>query len=243
MADLAELRSRAPWVGVATAVLLLVVWALSGWYRASVSALCGHSFVTLHVEAGQVQLLRLGPLNSDVSADIDWNFRAREPLRPPPPVSMESMWQRNWPTTRWYWWGMWSMRSINATSLGSRFVDLPIWPIIVLIAVPSIARLFKAARRRRPGLCPQCGYDREGISVESRLPRVWHARRASLTMPTHPKTRPATRWLSVLMPLVLAAVWTMSGWYWASGSGCCFNAYVLVRIEAGQLCFVSAVPD
>ena len=42
----------------------------------------------------------------------------------------------------------------------SEGVRFPLWPALVILAVPAVARLLAArARRRRPGTCPGCGYD------------------------------------------------------------------------------------
>ena len=132
-----RLRSTCKWGGTAATVLLLVVWVGSAWWRVGVGL---WPTVALWVEAGQIGIGWQEPW-SIIPGDGWWIL----PERHSHPFS--------------WWFDVWP----NTWSGGVTYTEvwIPIWVLIVLVAMPTLW-LWRCDRRRQPGLCIKCGYDLRG---------------------------------------------------------------------------------
>lgn len=130
-----RLRSTMKWSGTMLTVLLLVVWVGSrSWYASASVAERGCVYVCW------------GCLS------ISWERPWADPRGP-----LEIDLMREMP--HFIWWFRYREQATPALSV--RRMDIPVWIIAMLVAVPS-AWLWYRDRRRAPGLCIKCGYDLRG---------------------------------------------------------------------------------
>ena len=68
----------------------------------------------------------------------------------------------DWPTARWW-------PSISQSAWITMLV-VPLWLPFGLLALPTAYLFYSDARRRAPGLCPKCRYDRSGLAAGAKCP-------------------------------------------------------------------------
>ncbi|MFH1419849.1 MAG: hypothetical protein ABII12_16365 [Planctomycetota bacterium] len=71
-----------------------------------------------------------------------------------------------WFQGRWRWWPMARTYTPPVPALGAPAVQsyywLPLWPVFVIIAIPTAFLCWRDRRRIPPGHCEKCGYDLTG---------------------------------------------------------------------------------
>lgn len=94
--------------------------------------------------------------------------------QPADPIRVRS-WDDRWHVTSWNEWRLGGLGWYHTTGGGatSRVFSLPLWLVFVIVGMPcwfALVRSSRTARRRRRGLCVNCGYNRRGIAVDSKCP-------------------------------------------------------------------------
>jgi hypothetical protein len=151
-----RIRKTIKWGGAAVTVLLGVVWIGSGWVSASVPVpppkghrerwSLSHGSLVMATYPSVLPVRRGLPWGRDVAAD----FATGEPVR------FAILWT-------------WS----RSGAVGIDFVSIPLWPLILIAAFPSLLMFHVEARSRRlvqSNRCPGCAYDRAGIAAGSKCP-------------------------------------------------------------------------
>ena len=142
-----RVRTRArrvvKWAGPVLTILLVVAWLGSQTRRVAWSP-TGRYWISL--AGGHVRFARLEPAAPANSGSRRWESG---------PISPEFSW----------WFQRGSIASYSSWSA------VPVWVFIVPTAGATAAAWWLDARaRRRPGLCPRCGYDLAGLSPGTPCP-------------------------------------------------------------------------
>jgi hypothetical protein len=159
-----RIRRAIKWGGAAVTVLLVVVWIGSGWWH--VNCWASRRAIEVSVSGGVFDVM-WGPAIDFPAGDGDRR-------------SLEAGWRVGTVYTNigWYYdrgyhlsWWYWGDLSRYLPHL--RSVGVPLW-VIVALALAVTARGWRldtlARRRARVGLCPECGYDRRGLSPDAPCP-------------------------------------------------------------------------
>ncbi|HVU62894.1 MAG TPA: hypothetical protein VHC70_02865 [Phycisphaerales bacterium] len=142
-----KLRKTIKWGGAVVTLLLVVVWAGSGFLQADKHIGAG---VVVALGGGEVSVMRMSEDQRDV-----WVYAAEG-------------------LTGWMPYRMhWGLYYTSKEPPRDWSVTLPMWPFAFacLFATVTAWRLDGIARRRaRLNLCPKCGYDRAGIAADAKCP-------------------------------------------------------------------------
>lgn len=140
-----HLTHSASRLGVTIAAALTVVWVASTWWRLYITTPTRCAVVDVH---GGMVVVLWQPHSG--SRDLEWRVNVSRLYMP-----------------RFTHFGWFSPRA--SRSVGN-FVSVPLWPVIVLVATPSVlvlTRLPSKSRRRRAAQCLECGYDLAGLKPGS----------------------------------------------------------------------------
>lgn len=151
---------------VTLTALVGTVWALSGWWIASVWWGSGRSIHTLELKAGRLIIFR----NEDddkVNMAAEWRIERRKALQKESVAELLMDTCTPVPETVRYYWG-WDHFVFRGRQTAVSMTMVPIWPVPVIASVPLAfmagGRVLSHFRARR-GLCPSCGYDRRGLAT------------------------------------------------------------------------------
>ena len=140
-----KLRKAIKWGGLAVTVLLVVVWASSGWWTLWWYESSGFGVA---VNKGAFRAMQ----NDKQAATLTGlNFKFL-------PLDFSLTWRYTY------------IKSFRPKFL---LLELPLWPVPLACAVVTALGWFSDAasrRRARLNLCPKCNYDRTGLAMGAKCP-------------------------------------------------------------------------
>src|SRR5262245_51307500 len=174
-------RTLARWCLTGLTALLITAAALSGWWRFFFDGPIPGAYCEGGIEAGRLEAIVVYPVGP-MAIRRHYGVLQRPPLVSESEAMRQMLigWPPGPPTTRFYWWGHWWIhlpQSSPGQALSSIALEVPLWPIAALLAIPSaLAWLLHIVRRRRlsAGLCTSCRYDRRGLSPNATCPECGH---------------------------------------------------------------------
>ena len=156
------IRKTVKWGGAAAVVLLISVWLASGWWWVYVDR-PPNCFWT--VREGRARLFwTVWPVGSTFAPAPSFDFGLV-----PPQLRPHFEWE--------FVWG-----DINALQSNCDWA-IPLWFPTLIILLPTALAWREDRRaifRARPGLCPDCGYDRRGIAAGGVCPECGAAAKAGM---------------------------------------------------------------
>lgn len=137
--------------------------------RFTVVACVGTYAASMFVSTGFTTIDGTGVFIGYGAAELCWCLNGAAPMEGWPVDENQCWLTVAWPMPR-----IIRSKAWPATDLGEynfcHFVTLPLWIPLALVAIPAAALDSRTRRRRRPGLCPTCGYDLRGLPTSPAPP-------------------------------------------------------------------------
>ena len=143
------LRGTCKWSGVGACALIVFLWAVSRFWEIGYEFHSRAHNVYFVVSIGNGFAYTTLQIGRNLPDEVDWPDENDWILDAKPPSEQ-----------RWFWWTDWDQMWVWQ---GYGYIaTFPLWPPLLLIALPTGWLFWSDHTRRKPGLCAQCGYDLTG---------------------------------------------------------------------------------